>query len=73
MKARRKKSHGGRAYADGGGKHADMAADKKLIRKEIGKIAGGKGKPRLDKRADGGRVTPFAPSAAKHPMAFGAK
>ena len=65
--------------AHGGAVHEDEAEDKKLIRKEMGKVMGEKGKKRMDRphRASGGRVSsdkaPMAPGAATHPFSSAAK
>lgn len=61
----------------GGVKHMDEAEDKKLIKKELGKVMGAKGKKRMDRRARGGRIgsdkSPMAPGSAKHPFSSAAK
>lgn len=61
----------------GAAKHMDAAQDKKLIRKEVGKVMGDKGKKRMDRRASGGRIgsdtSPMAPGAATHPFTTAAK
>ena len=62
-----KKSGGGRAYAGGGAMPFSEATSKPG--KVVGKAPGGKSKPRMDKRARGGRIaTPTAPfSSASSP------
>lgn len=67
-------------FKSGGAVHEDEAEDKVLIRKEMGKMMGDKGKARLDKRprrASGGRVgsdkSPMAPGSATHPFSSAAK
>lgn len=66
-----------RQMKKGGRVHEDEAEDKKLIKKEIGKVMGGKAKKRLDKRASGGRCgsdkSPMAPGSATHPFSSAAK
>lgn len=66
-----------RQMKKGGRVHEDEAEDKKLIKKEIGKVMGSKGKKRLDKRAAGGRIgsdkSPMAPGSARHPFSSAAK
>jgi hypothetical protein len=58
-------------------KHMDEAQDKKLVKKEIGKAMGEKGKKRMDRRAAGGRIgsdrSPMAPGSATHPYSSAAK
>ena len=59
-RARHKKSSGGRAYAGGGAMPFSEATSKPG--KVVGKAPGGKSKPRMDKRARGGRIaTPTSP------------
>lgn len=64
---------GGRAYYGGGGSNvAKEAAERKDGGKAVGKMHGGACKPRMDKRARGGRTgsdkSPMAPGSAKHPF-----
>lgn len=72
-----KETHEKRQMKKGGAVHADAAEDKKLIKKEVGKVCGDKPKKRLDKRASGGRVgsdkSPMAPGSARHPFSSAAK
>ena len=69
-RARHKKAGGGRVFYSGGNSNvAAEAAEKKHGGKVVGKAPGGKSKPRMDKRARGGRIaTPTAPfSSASSP------
>lgn len=67
------KASGGRVYYSGGDSNvAKEAAERKRGGKVMGKMEGGASKPRLDKRASGGRVgsdkSPMAPGSASHPF-----
>ncbi len=82
MKARHKKASGGTVYAGGGSNVVKEAAETSQKKhggavKEIGKIKGAKSKPRLDKRARGGRIgsdkSPMAPGSARNPFSSAAK
>lgn len=66
-RARHKKAGGGRVFNAGGA--SSIAAEKKSGGKFVGKAPGAKSKPRMDKRARGGRIaTPSAPfSSASSP------
>lgn len=63
-----KKAGGSRAYAGGGAVFSE-ATEKKHGGKVVGKAPGAKSKPRMDKRARGGRIaTPTSPfSSASSP------
>lgn len=67
------RASGGRVYYSGGQSNvAKEAAERKHGGKVVGKMSGGACKPRLDKRARGGRVgsdkSPMVPGSAKHPF-----
>lgn len=69
-RARHKKAGGGRVFYSGGNSNvAAEATEKKHGGKVVGKAPGGKSKPRMDKRARGGRIaTPTSPfSSASSP------
>lgn len=83
-RARHKKAAGGKVY-EGAGSNVIKEADEKhqmkrggmVKSREMGKVMGGKGKKRMDRRARGGRIgsdkSPMAPGAATHPFSSAAK
>lgn len=70
------KAGGGRVYYSGGDSNVAKEAKETQQRRHggkcVGKMDGGAAKPRLDKRARGGRIgadkSPMAPGSARHPF-----
>lgn len=74
-RSRHKKASGGAVYYSGGDSNvAKEAAQKKRGGKVMGKVSGKKSKPRLDKRARGGRVgsdkSPFSSAHSPSPKSM---